>query len=395
MKGRGLGRVFQPTYQNKKTGQRKTSAVWWVQYNHRGRTHRESSGSTSRTDAVKLLKRRLGEIGRGKLVGPNEERLTYADLEAGYLTDYQVRGLRSAATARLRARHLRSFFGPDKALDITTDRIRAYQLHRRYESAETATVNRETAALARMFALATKAGRLSARPPFPARLEERAPRQGFFEHTEYLAIRGHLPRDYADVLDFGYHSGWRRQEITRLTWVEVDLAGGVIRLDPVRSKTKTGRLLPLAPPLREVLGRRLAARRLDTSLVFHHNGGQPVGDWRKTWWRACKAAGLPGKLFHDLRRTVARNLIRSGTAERVAMAVTGHKTRSIFDRYNIVSETDLKLATARLAEYVTTQAAISAQVPLTVAEGGAGAMRTGKVLAKSIGLQSTASSLKP
>jgi len=60
-----------------------------------------------------------------------------------------------------------------------------------------------------------------------------------------------------------------------------------------------------------------------------------------------------------------------------------------------VSETDLKLATARLAEYVTTQAAISAQVPLTVAEGGAGAMRTGKVLAKSIGLQSTASSLKP
>jgi integrase len=123
----------------------------------------------------------------------------------------------------------------------------------------------------------------------------------------------------------------------------------VIRLNPERSKTKAGRLLPLSPPLREVLSRRSVVRRLDTPLVFHHKGGQPIGDWRKTWWAACKAANLPGKLFHDLRRTVARNLVRSGVPERVAMAVTGHKTRSIFDRYNIVNEADLRAATVRLA----------------------------------------------
>jgi integrase len=106
----------------------------------------------------------------------------------------------------------------------------------------------------------------------------------------------------------------------------------VVRLDPERSKTKTGQLLPLSPPLRAVLSRRLLARRLDTPLVFHHAGRRPVSDWRKAWKRACRPAGLPGELFHDLRRTVVRNLVRSGVSERVAMTLTGRKTRSIFDR---------------------------------------------------------------
>jgi len=371
---RGLGRIYLPTYRDKKTREIKTSNVYWIQWSIGGKTYRESAETGRHSEAVEKLKAKLTGIGRGRLVGPEQKRLALSNIAQEYLRDYEVRGLRSLDTARGRVAHLQDFLGGDtRALAITTDLIREYQLHRKQEGAEPATINRETSALARMFTLVIKAGKLSWRPSFPDRLEESQPRQGFFEVSEYQAIREHLPAAYQDVLDFAYLSGWRRSEITGLTWAEIDLPGGLIRLTPERSKSKEGRRLPLSPPLRGILGRRLAARRLDTPLVFHHKHGQPIGDFRKAWAKACVEAGLyrvvtvdgrgttekkvAQKLFHDLRRTVVRNLIRSGTPEGVAMKLTGHKTRSVFERYNITSEEDLRQASLRLAEYVKAQRA--------------------------------------
>ncbi len=77
MRTRGLGRVFQPTYRDKKTGERKQTDTWWVQYSYRGKVKREASGSSRRADAVKLLKKRLAEIGTGRLIGPDVEKTTF------------------------------------------------------------------------------------------------------------------------------------------------------------------------------------------------------------------------------------------------------------------------------------------------------------------------------
>ena len=136
-----------------------------------------------------------------------------------------------------------------------------------------------------------------------------------------------------------------------LEWPDVDLGTGVIRLRAEHSKNKQPRTLMLTGDLLEVMRRRAALRRLDCLLVFHKDG-KPLGDFRKAWATACKAAGLAGQHFHDLRRSAIRNMVRGGTPERVAMAISGHKTRSTFDRYNIVSEADLALAAERTDAYV-------------------------------------------
>jgi integrase len=289
----------------------------------------EEAGSTERVTAVSLSK-----------------------LIDAYLKDYEVREFRSENTARGRVAHLRRFFR-DECLphEITPQRIQNYQVARRKEGAAAATINRETSALSRMCRIGVELGWLTSVPTFPGRLRENPPRQGFFEHHEYVRVRKHLPAPYQDVLDFAYYSGWRKHEILDLTWSEIDREGGVIRLSPDRSKTQLGRVLPISKVLGEVLDRRQKKRRKGSSLVFRRDH-VTVRAWRRAWPDAFKAAKLPKRLLHDCRRTAARNLIRAGVPERIAMTLTGHTTRAVFDRYNIVNERELLTAGELLVSYL-------------------------------------------
>ena len=281
---------------------------------------------------------------------------TLGDLIDAYLQDYHVRQFRSHSTARGRVAHLTAFFGrAARAAALTTHQIRQYQLARRAAGAATGTINRETSALHRMGTLAVHWGWLDTVPGFPDRLRENPPRQGFFEHPEYLAVRAHLPAPWQDILDVAYYSGWRKQEILGLTWEEIDEAGGVIRLSPARSKTLVGRMLPISQPIAEALVRRRARRDPDSPLVFHRDG-ITIRRWRTAWRTACQAAGVPTRFLHDCRRTAARNLIRASVPERVAMLLTGHKSRAIFDRYNIIHEQELLDAGDQLVAYLAQQA---------------------------------------
>jgi len=191
---------------------------------------------------------------------------------------------------------------------------------------------------------------------------ESTPRQGFFEADQLARVLAVLPEHYRDVVEFAAFSGWRRSEIEDLPWAEVDEAGGVIRLSPERSKTEKGRVLPIEGPVAEVIARRSALRAsCPLPLVFWRTVGGKIkghretpiryvciGDWRKAWRKACKQAGCGGALLHDFRRTVVRDLMRAHVPEKVAMSWTGHKTRSVFDRYDIVNESDLRDAASKL-----------------------------------------------
>jgi integrase len=338
---RGMGGIY------------KRGPVYWIRYSHRGRKYRESSKSPERAVAVALLKQRLADLHQGRVAGPSEERVTFADMANDYIADRTLKGIPRSHVqwSRARVAPLRTFFGNMRAVDITTATMREYAKKRLSEGVTAGTVNRDLGVLSRLFTLALQASRLRRRPYIP-RLPEGQPRQGFMEHSEYIAVRKNLPTDHQDVLDFGYLTGWRRGEIMSLEWRDVDREGGVIRLRPEMCKTREGRLLVLSSPLRDLIERRWHRRALGCPLVFHRDRYSLEHHFEGPWRRACKAAGVPGRLFHDLRRTAIRNMVRAGIPERVAMQFSGHKTHSIFDRYNIVSEADLRQAAERLASYI-------------------------------------------
>ena len=200
-----------------------------------------------------------------------------------------------------------------------------------------------------MFSLGLQAEKVASRPYIPT-LEENNARQGFFEPEDFVRLRKHLPDYLRPLVTFAYYTGWRSEEIRSLQWRQVDLKAGCVRLEPGTTKNKQGRIVYLTQEITELLGELWKERRLDCPWVFHRSG-QMIKGFRKSWATACEKAKIPGMLFHDFRRTSVRNMIRAGVPERVAMQISGHKTRSVFDRYHIVSDADLKEAAGRMEQF--------------------------------------------
>jgi integrase len=322
--------------------------------------------------------------------GMESLRVAVGDLLDSLTEDYRTNS-KSVAWCELVVRvHLRPFFGNMRALELTTGHVRRYIAGRQAKGAANATINRELALLRRAFYLASEdtPPRVQRVPKIPS-LEENNVRKGFFEHDEFLKMRAALPDYLKPVITFAYYTGCRRAEILSLQWRQVDLLERVVRLDPGTTKSGEGRMIPLAGEVYDALAMQRALRdqeHPECPWVFFHGDGEPLRDFRAAWESAAKAAGLadeagrPTKLFHDLRRTGVRNLIRAGVPERVAMSISGHKTRSVFDRYNVVAESDLKDAARRLGEYLgkkTTESEKLSHYSHTRATG-AGAATSGK-----------------
>jgi integrase len=337
--------------------------TWTARFYRAGKRVEVSTDTTKKGEAVALLKTLEGKVAGGAPVSASAHRLTVDDAMDAVFADYQTNGKATADDVERRwTMYLQPAFGGRKVSSITTADIRDYTKTRLDDGAKPATVNRELSALRRAFSLAVKDGRSLYRPYVPMLREDNI-RTGFFDRAQVDAVTTHLPEHLRPVITFAYLTGWRvPSEVLTLTWGQVDLKAGTVRLEPGTTKNDAGRtfIFDAMPALKTLLTDQRAVtdatqKRLGRIVphVFHHEG-EPIRDLRWAWEKACKAAGCPGRLVHDLRRTAVRNLVRSGVSEHTAMKLTGHKTRSVFDRYDIVSEADLRDAGRKLAEHAAT-----------------------------------------
>jgi integrase len=247
-----------------------------------------------------------------------------------------------------------------KAKNITTDLILKYQKHRQEAGAYNATINRELSALKRMFNLAAQQTPPKvAQVPYIPMLKESNVRTGFFEHKDFEKLKMKLPPYLKGFATVAYRTGVRLQEIADIKWDQVDLENRIIRLEVGTTKNDDGRIIPLDNELFNIVRyqRKLwMANGCAVDYVFpnHNNTGQ-IRQIRRAWLTACKKAGVGKRLFHDFRRTAIRDMIRAGVPEQVAMKISGHKTRSTFERYNIVNERDVQEAMVKTGEYLKEQ----------------------------------------
>jgi integrase len=263
--------------------------------------------------------------------------------------------------------------------ELTTDAASRFVRKRKVEGVGNAAINRSLACLRRMLTIAKRARKIHD-IPFIQFLKEPPARKGFLPVERFDELVALLPSHLRPLITLLYYCGTRIGEALQIEWSQVDLDGGTIRLEEEQTKGDEARTLPLPPSLIMML----IDVEPKSGRVFDGT------NLRKEWTKACAAAGLgtltpvegrpydpiySGLTLHDFRRSAVRNLIDAGVPERVAMSISGHKTRSVFDRYHIVSTENVldamqKVVTASLrsAESVTRNGSNGERKPKTLSE---------------------------
>src|SRR5258707_10933282 len=186
MRERGSGSLFREKYRDKKTGQLKVCRTWTMKLWVGGKALKRPSETTSRAVANKKLEQWKAEVRQGIYV-PDADQTRFDDLASLLLDEYRANGRKSLGRAAAAVDHLKEFFTGWRAQALSSDRVLGYVRHRQQQRAANATINRELAALKRMFRLGERAGRI-VRRPFIDLLQERNARTGFFERAEGDAV---------------------------------------------------------------------------------------------------------------------------------------------------------------------------------------------------------------
>ena len=330
--------------------------IWYAQYYKNGRQITQSTKTAIKQEALGELRKLMGEAERGITPESELKKIRYGHLRKALIDSYVMAGNKSlqvladGSETIWGLKQLDEFFGykhddPGAPLtQITTDAAREFARKRQTEGVSSATINRSLACLRRMLRLAYEENKIQFIPKIRL-LKEPPARKGFIEREKFDLLLTRFSDHVKPLILFLYYCGVRVGEALQIEWVQVDLKAGLIRLEDEQTKSGDPRIVPLP----DMLIRMLEKVEPKDGRVFD------CTNLRKEWQKACAAAGLGvleevegsydkryhGLTPHDLRRSAVRNLRKAGVSEGVAMKISGHKTRSVFERYNIVDESDV------------------------------------------------------
>jgi integrase len=336
-------------------------------YDRNGKQVRVSTQTEVKQEAQTTLRNLLTDRDKGITPVSEMRKIKYGELRKALLDDYATRGNKSLLTSSegneficgLKALDAFFEYGEDKpgwpVTRITTDAAREFARKQQEAGLGNATINRSLALLRRMLNLAHEENKIQVVPKIRM-LKEPPARKGFLPRDQFNKLLARLPGTLKPLIVFLYYCGVRLGEALQIEWSQVDLKAGLIRLEEEQTKTDEARIVPLP----DVLIKMLEPIKPKAGTVFHDT------NLRKSWQKACVAVGLgkyrdpknpytggyDGLIIHDLRRSAVRNLIAAGVSEKVAMTISGHKTREVFDRYHIVDTTDVKNAMSLVEGYM-------------------------------------------
>jgi len=356
---------------------------WYVKY---------PTGIDSMTGKIKYTSRKVGfskrlaELAFSKRMVEWQERkhlglqkrqeYLFRELADWYLALPRTNQVKSIYKIKQHCQKLKEEFGDMKANEIKPSMIEAYQ-HKKLSTIscrgtpfKPASVNRELEVMRRIFNLAVREEMVERNPCWKVtRLSEKNARDRVLSAEELKSLIAHLPQHAADIVTVAYYTGMRAGEIFDLTWDRVNMKEGFLVLTQQDTKTEEARHVYFNGPVREILERLGRVRYISHNHVFTYQGN-PVRSIKNALATALQEAGIKDFRLHDLRHTFTTNARKAGVDRTVIMKLTGHKTLSMFTRYNTVDQADAKDAMEKLDSHYAKEETPSAAIVLQAQKRG-------------------------
>jgi integrase len=322
----------------------------------------------------------ITDVSAGKVTTSGVENVTCGELLTQYIVHLKTRNKPAAyVIERCIEAHVRPFFGSRRVAKLQTSDFEGYR-EMRTATVSNTTVDHDLAYLKSALLLEHKKtpSRVVRVPHIPKSGEDNV-RQGFLEFDNYEKVLAELPLSLKCLFVVGFHVGNRKGALLELKWPQVDFNNGVLRFVRMQNRKPVPLAAPIYGDMEGWLRRQKSFRdnqfpecefvffwypidcEIDPTFKTGHGGrrnepGSPVKTFYQSWKTAVESAGFPDLLFHDLRRSAVRNMVEKiGMSEKRAMEISGHKTRSCFERYHIVSLADIQESGQRMDKWMKAQ----------------------------------------